>query len=52
MKKTYQKPATEVVEVEMETMIATSIIFGDEYDGQKPVETKPSNSLLDIDAWD
>lgn len=52
MKKTYQKPVTETVEVEMENMIAASITIGENYDGVQDIEAKPRGVFDDNDtAW-
>ena len=54
MKKIYQKPTTEIVEVQMESMLAASepnVAFGDDYNGQDEVLGKSRNGIFDSN-WD
>lgn len=50
MKKIYQKPATEIVEVQMESMIAASepdVAIGANYDGDDDILGKSRNGIFD-----
>ena len=51
MKKKYQKPEMQAVEVEVENVIAASIYFGSDYEGTEGVEAGPRGGLLDSDKW-
>lgn len=52
MKKIYEKPATEVVEVELEKMIANSVgINENKYDGQRAILGKERNEDFGGDDW-
>ena len=51
MKKIYEKPATEVVEVELEKMIANSIGRGVNYDNKREILGKERNEDFGGDDW-
>lgn len=53
MKKIYEKPEMEMVEVELETMIAQSIgVSQKNYDGNAVILGKERSASFDDEAWD
>ena len=46
MKKIYQIPVTEVVEAELEQMIAVSVGIGEDYNGSDPIQSAGDDMSL------
>lgn len=52
MKKNYNSPKTEIINVELQQMIADSITKGGSYDGSTIIESRQQDTWVDHDTWD